>query len=105
MASLCRQMFLSKMLNIESEYFAQYPVNSGVKQALLRMKNCYSNNLNDIKARMPNSSGVFQEYLNNSDEKIHAIANIIEKLSLLEEDKVLALETEFNNLIKVDYYG
>lgn len=45
MASLYRQMFLAKMLDVENRHFIQYPVNSGVKGCLKRMKDCYESNL------------------------------------------------------------
>lgn len=41
--------------------------------------------------------------MNESEEKIRAMANIIEKISLLDESDVLKLEDDFNEHIKIKY--
>jgi two-component sensor histidine kinase len=52
---------------------------------------------------MPNSKDKFKSIMAESEEKINAMANIIEKLSMLDEDTVLKLEDDFNQHIKVVY--
>ena len=52
---------------------------------------------------MPNSKEKFAEHIKQSDEKISAIGTIVEKLSLLTDEEILALEDQFNSIVKVSY--
>jgi hypothetical protein len=101
--SLYRQVSYAKLMHIENEFFLKFPVNSGIKNTLKRMKDSYASNLEQIKRYMPETNRQFEKHIEASEEKLNAIANIVEKLYVLEEVDVLRLEEDFNSLIKVQY--
>lgn len=51
---------------------------------------------------MPKTQDLFQKHLDVSEEKTQAIANILEKLAVMSEDEVLAIEKDFE-VITVNY--
>lgn len=102
-ASLFRQLFLLKMLNYEYEFFVKFPLPSGIKNVLFRAKVVYGSVISDLKAHMPNSHKQIDAQIVHSDEKIRAIATILEKLAVLDEEDVLKLETDFDSMITVQY--
>lgn len=102
-ASFYRQMFYLRMLNIEHDYFLKNTGHSGIKNVLFRLKSGHNAAMNQLKSYLPNSRKKVDEIMNESDEKIQAMANIIEKISMLETDLVLKLEDDFNELITVQY--
>lgn len=102
-ASLYRQMMYIKLLHLENEYFLKYPVSSGIKNTLKRMKDCYSGGINQIKSYLPKSNQIFQKEIDMSEEKAMAISNIIERLYMLDDETVLKLEDDFADQIKIEY--
>lgn len=103
MGSLYRQTMYAKLLHIECEAFVKYPVASGIKNTLKRMKDCYVNGIQQIKSYMPKSNAEFQNQLDITDEKAMAISTIIERLYVLDEETVLKLEKDFCEQITVKY--
>lgn len=103
MGSLYRQTMYAKLLHLECEAFIKYPVTSGIKNTLKRMKDCYANGIQQIKAYMPNSKEQFQSQIDITEEKALAISNIIERLYVLDEETVLKLEKDFCEQITVQY--
>lgn len=102
-ASLYRMMFLVKMIETEQSYFLKYSRNGGIKNVLKRLKDSNEKGVEHLLSYMPNSKDKFKSIMAESEEKINAMANIIEKLSMLDEDTVLKLEDDFNQHIKVVY--
>lgn len=102
-ASFYRQMFYMKMMRIEQEYFLKQAKHSGIKNVLSRIRESNEKALDQLNAYMPNSRENVKKIMNESEEKIHAMANIIEKLSVLDEEMLLALEDNFDQHIKVVY--
>lgn len=102
-ASLYRQMYLMRMLHYEYDFFLKYPAPSGIKNALYRGKQTYNSVILQLRTAMPISREKLEKELNMSEEKIMALSNILEKLCALDEADVLALETEFENQVKVSY--
>ena len=103
MGSLYRQMMYSRLLHLECEHFLKYPVNSGIKNTLKRMKDCYVNGIQQVKSYMPKTKQEFQKQIDITDEKAMAISNIIERLFVLDEETVLKLEDDFAKQITVQY--
>lgn len=102
-ASFYRQLFLSRMLKYEQDIFMKIAKHSGIKQAMLRMKNGYENGLLQIKAYLgTESSTTVDQIMKESDEKIRAIHVILEKLAVMSEADVLELENQFE-VINVKY--
>lgn len=102
-ASFYRQLFLARMLKFEQDMFIKMAKHSGIKQALLRMRNCYDNQLAQIKSYLGNDTQTtVNEIMNSSDEKIRSIHVIIEKLAVMDEADVLRLEQEFE-VITIKY--
>lgn len=104
-ASFYRQMFYLKMMGVEQNFFLKIAKHSGVKNVLHRMKNSNASALEQLAAYMPNSRDKVKEIMSESEEKIYAMANIIEKISMLDEETVLKLEKDFDEHIKIDYAG
>jgi seryl-tRNA synthetase len=102
-ASFYRMMFLVKMIETEQSYFLKYSRNGGIKNVLKRLKDSNEKGVEHLLSYMPNSKDKFKSIMAESEEKINAMANIIEKLSMLDEDTVLKLEDDFNQHIKVVY--
>jgi hypothetical protein len=101
-ASVFRQLFLMKMLSYEYEFFVKFPLPSGVKNILFRGKNSFQNCLEQLKLSLPVSKSIVERVVHQSAEKTRAMANIFEKLSVMTEEEVLAIETDFE-VIKVKY--
>jgi hypothetical protein len=101
-ASVYRQLFLMKMLSVEYEFFAKFPLPSGIKNIMFRGKNGFNNCVNELKLSLPLSKGTVDRVIHESDEKTRAMANIFEKLAVMTEEEVLAIETEME-VIKVKY--
>lgn len=102
-ASLLRQVFYARLLHIENAFFLKFPVNSGIKNTLKRMKDNYTNSLEQIKGYMPITNQYFQKQVDASEEKLNAIANIVEKLAMLDEETVLSLEKDFEEQVRIQY--
>lgn len=101
--SFFRQAFLMKLLNIEHSYFLKNCGNSGVKNVLLLMKKNYETNIPKLTGYLaPKSREIFNAHLLMSEEKITAIGNILEKLSLLDEAGVLQIESDLMNILKTE---
>lgn len=101
--SLYRQLFLLKMLHYEYEYFVKSPLASGIKNILFRATKVLPSIVMDLKIALPKSKQQIDNQVIHSDEKVRAIATILEKLSVLDEEDVLKLETDFDEMIKVVY--
>jgi len=103
-ASIFRQLYYSKMLNIEHDYYLKLTGNSGVKNVLHRLKMAYTTGVNQLLSYVGvESQNVIRAEMQNSDEKIRAVTSINERLFFLPIDKVLELEKDFTDLIKVKY--
>jgi len=103
-ASIFRQLYYSKMLNIEHEYYLKLTGNSGVKNVLHRLKTAYTTGVTQLLSYVgTESKKVIREEIEHSDEKIRAVTSINERLFFLHTDKVLELEKDFTDLIKVKY--
>lgn len=102
-ASFYRQMFYLKMIEVEQDFFLKEAKHSGIKNALHRMKHSNASAVQQLLSYMPNSKDKVTAIMNESEEKIHAMANIIEKISMLDEETVLKLETDFDNHVKIQY--
>lgn len=102
-ASLFRQLYLARMMNKEHEYFLKFPLASGIKNVLKRMKDNYHVSLSQLKAYLPKSKDKLDNELALSDEKLNALCNIFEKLSMLDEQQVVELESTFDEMITVKY--
>jgi len=102
-ASFYRFNFLLKMLDTEAKYMSQFSVQSGIKNILYRGKRNYYNMSLDLIPHLPNSAEKVSDIMKTSEEKIAAIQNIIEKLSVLDEETVLEIEEQFEKLVKVQY--
>lgn len=102
-ASLYRQTFLLKMLDAENTYFAQFKAPSGLKNEFVRLSKVYSKGIENIKLYMPNSKDSFDKHIKQSEEKISASLNILEKLMILDDETVFKLEDDFNKLVKIQY--
>ena len=103
-ASIFRQLYYSKMLNIEHEYYLKLSGSSGVKNVLHRLKVAYTTGVNQLLSYVGiESQKVTRAEMQNSDEKIRAVTSINERLFFLPTEKVLELEKDFTDLIKVKY--
>jgi hypothetical protein len=103
-ASLFRQLYYSRMLNSEHEHFLKLTSESGIKNVLHRMKTTFHNGITQILSHLPiKSQKIIRDEMNVSEEKICAMCNVIERMSLLPEDKVLELEKDFTDLIQINY--
>lgn len=102
-ASFYRQMFFIRMLNIEHEYFLKMSKHSGIKNVLHRLKHAVTAGIEQLKAYLPNSKDTYTQIMSESEEKISAMCNIIEKISMLDEATVLQLEKDFDEHVKVKY--
>ena len=103
-ASIFRQLYYSKMLNIEHDYYLKLSGSSGVKNVLHRLKVAYTTGVNQLLSYVGiESQKVIRAEMQNSDEKIRAVTSINERLFFLPTDKVLELEKDFTDLIKVKY--
>lgn len=103
-ASLFRQSMYFRLLNQEYEFFATLYGDKRppkIKDILHRAKRNYNSTMIDLRVSL-SGGNAFTEELKQSDEKIQAIANIIEKLYVLDEETVLNLEADFEH-IKVSY--
>jgi len=103
-ASLYRQLFYMKMLDMEYNFYAKLPMPPKFKGIMYRGKNAFANCTNELKANLPTSHGTINRVLNENNEKINAMAVIIEKLSLLDTAQVLEIEQQFE-AITVNYQG
>ena len=103
-ASIFRQLYYSKMLNIEHEYYLKLTGNSGVKNVLHRLKTAYTTGVTQLLSYVGiESQKLIREEIESSDEKIRAVTSINELLFFLPTDKVLELEKDITDLIKVKY--
>ena len=103
-ASIFRQLYYSKMLNIEHEYYLKLTGNSGVKNVLHRLKTAYTTGVTQLLSYVGiESQKVIREEIERSDEKIRAVTSINERMFFLHTEKVLELEKDFTDLIKVKY--
>jgi hypothetical protein len=92
------------MLNIEHDYYLKLSGSSGVKNVLHRLKVAYTTGVNQLLSYVGiESQNVIRAEMQNSDEKIRAVTSINERLFFLPTDKVLELEKDFTDLIKVKY--
>ncbi len=104
-ASLFRIVHLMTLANYEFKYFAGFKASSGVKNVLHRGIRNYESFIDQLKSYLPKSKSVIDAEMVQSEEKVHAIGNIIEKLFMLDEATVLKLEDDFNSMVKIDYSG
>lgn len=102
-ASFYRQMFFIRMLNMEHEYFLKTAKHGGIKNVLHRLKHTVTTGIEQLKAYLPNSKDSYNKVMAESDEKIMAMVNIIEKIAVLDEETVLQLEKDFDEHIKIKY--
>lgn len=102
-ACFIRQMFLIKMLQTEQNYFLKQVKFGGIKHTLKRLKDANEKGVEQLLTYLPNSRHTADEVMKTSEEKIAAMANILENLSALDEETVLKLEDDFNNHIKINY--
>jgi hypothetical protein len=92
------------MLNIEHEYYLKLSGSSGVKNVLHRLKVAYTTGVTQLLSYVGiESQKVIRAEMQSSDEKIRAVTSINERLFFLPTDKVLELEKDFTDLIKVKY--
>ena len=92
------------MLNIEHEYYLKLSGSSGVKNVLHRLKVAYTTGVTQLLSYVGiESQKVIRAEMQNSDEKIRAVTSINERLFFLPTEKVLELEKDFTDLIKVKY--
>ncbi len=98
-ASIVRQIYFVRMLQIEVEYTMKFPVASGIKQTLLRIKNACTNGTEQLKGYHPE----FRHNLEASEEKIRDISNIVEMLALADEETVSKVEATIRANFTVNY--
>lgn len=98
-ASIVRQIYFVRMLQIEVEYTMKFPVASGIKQTLLRIKNACTNGMEQLKGYHPE----FKHNLEASEEKIRDISNIVEMLALADEGVVAKVEATIRANFTVNY--
>ena len=92
------------MLNIEHDYYLKLSGSSGVKNVLHRLKVAYTTGVTQLLSYVGiESQKVIRAEMQNSDEKIRAVTSINERLFFLPTEKVLELEKDFTDLIKVKY--
>jgi hypothetical protein len=92
------------MLNIEHDYYLKLTGNSGVKNVLHRLKMAYTTGVTQLLSYVGvESQKVIRAEMQNSDEKIRAVTSINERLFFLPTEKVLEVEKDFTDLIKVKY--
>lgn len=101
--SFYRQMYFVKMLKMEQHYFLKQSKNGGVKQVLKRLSDSNDKGIEQLLSYMPNSRDTVIRVMKESEEKIQAMVNIIEKISLLDEATVLQLEDDFNKHVTIKY--
>lgn len=103
-ASLFRQMFYLRMMQIEQKFFLkQGKTPSGVKNVLKRLSDQNARGLSDVKANLPQSGDIMARVLDCSEEKLQAMANIMERLAAMPEGDVLQIESQYVELIKISY--
>lgn len=100
---LFRILFLLQMVDSEIAYLANRPYSSEVRTALSRGKNNYEYTVNTLRRALPMANLVVEQHIKKSDGKIAAIANIIEKIFLLDEASVLLLEKEYEKEIPIKW--
>jgi hypothetical protein len=92
------------MLNIEHDYYLKLSGSSGVKNVLHRLKVAYTTGVTQLLSYVGiESQKVIRAEMQSSDEKIRAVTSINERMFFLPTDKVLELEKDFTDLIKVKY--
>ena len=92
------------MLNIEHDYYLKLSRSSGVKNVLHALKVAYTTGVNQLLSYVGiESLKVIRAEIESSDEKIRAVTSINERLFFLPTEKVLELEKDFTDLIKVKY--
>lgn len=101
--SFYRQMYFVKMLKMEQQYFLKQSKNGGVKQVLKRLSDSNEKGIQALLYHIPNSRETVNRVMQASEEKIQAMVNIIEKISLLDEETVLKLEDDFNKHVTIKY--
>lgn len=102
MRSLYTQVFYAKMMNTEVEFFLKFKFESGIKNTLKRMKDNYTNSINQIIGYMPKTNQQFLKHIEVSEEKIADMALIMEKLTVMSDEEVAAVAKDFEG-IKVNY--
>lgn len=99
--SFFRQVRLLQILHSEHVYFLKHSKNSGVKNCLKRMKDCYDKNMLELSSYLtPESQKRLLEQMD--EEKAAAISNILGKLVMLDTPSVLTVEDDFNAILKVE---
>jgi hypothetical protein len=80
-ASIFRQLYYSKMLNIEHEYYLKLSGNSGVKNVLHRLKTAYHTGVTQLLSYVGiESQKVIRAEMQTSDEKIRVTLEIVLKV-------------------------
>lgn len=102
-ASLFRQIFYAKLLEIEHSTFVKFNVPFSIKNILKRMKDNYSQSIHQLEGQLPKDGSRITQIVAENDEKLRAISIIVERLVLLPEDAVLELEQNFIESVKISY--
>ncbi len=87
-----RILFLMKMLDAEVDYLKGRPANSGLKNALAQGAKNYGRVCDALRREMPTTCEELMAEVNASDDKIAAMANILNRLSHVETEVVLEVE-------------
>ncbi len=93
--SLFKQLYLSKMMNVEHRYFLKFDkVPSGLKNALKRCSDAYDREIEAVKTYAPNSKDAIQKHIENeaTQERIAALSNIMGVLMLAPLEDLTAME-------------
>ena len=102
-ASLFRMLMYLKLLQGEFAFFTGHALPSNVTGIIFRGKRNYENLITELTAILQKSGLTIIKEVNASEEKRNAIANIVERLYMLEEKQVLDLEAEFEAMVLINY--
>jgi hypothetical protein len=99
--SFFRLVRLLQILHSEHVYFLKNSKNSGVKNCLKRMKDCYDKNMLELATYLtPESQKRLLEQMD--EEKAEAISAMFGKIVMLDTASVLLLEDDLNTILKVE---
>lgn len=102
-ASFFRLFFYARMLAVEAKYATALKMPQHVLDIFMKVLNACQWAAEAINGRSPKNKESIAQVMRESEEKTAAIANINERLFLLDEETVLRLEKDFTALINVNY--
>lgn len=104
-ATIYRVAFLLRLVDSDVKYLAQFKAPSGIKNELHRLKNVYDKGLQNLTIYMPNEKQRFLAELLANEERISAMGTMIDKMTLMPMDNILAAEEVFNKAVPIQYGG